>query len=141
MTQNRDAHGYFTTGPARLDTDTYAFTARDLDIGVQGSDVAAAQTCWDTFGSRRRPTDAGTLLFVGIAPREDVDEYLSDVGHAEVGDIDVDPLRVTYLPHPGGGPAGLRWIAVGMFVVVGVVLAGGLALVVLALATRPRSSV
>jgi hypothetical protein len=195
MTQNRDADGYYTTGPARLDTETYAFTARDLEIGVQGPDVAAARDLLGRVRIEASATDAGTPLFIGIAPRADVDAYLADVGHAEVGDIDVDPLRVTYLPRPGGAPAAapaaesfwtasqagagtstlvwdvqpgawavvvmnadgspgvhadvtlggslpvLRWIAVGLFVVGGVVLAGGLVLVILALATRPRSSV
>jgi hypothetical protein len=106
VTQERDADGYLTSGPARLDTDTYALAVPDVDIDVRGPDVAAARSMLGRVRIEASATDAGTPLFIGIAPRAEADAYLAGVGHADVSDVDVDPLHVTYQSHSGGAPAG-----------------------------------
>src|SRR5205085_9186752 len=46
----------------------------------------------------------GKPLFIGIGSETSVARYLGRVAHADVEDIDLDPLRVHYRPVAGGPP-------------------------------------
>src|SRR5262249_18440862 len=43
-------------------------------------------------------------LFIGIARTQDVDRYLANVAHDQVGDLKLDPFSVQYQPQSGHAP-------------------------------------
>ncbi|TFD11154.1 hypothetical protein E3T35_11325 [Cryobacterium sp. TMT1-2-2] len=45
--------------------------------------------------------DSDQDVFIGIAPRADVDTYLADVNHSELREVRTSPFRVDYLDVPG----------------------------------------
>ncbi|WP_406050301.1 hypothetical protein [Kribbella sp. NBC_00889] len=101
----RDADGYHTAGPERITTDAYALTAPSLDVAIAGPDALYANDLLGDVRIRIESTNAETPLFVGIGPAGEVARYLDGVGHSEVSDIDVDPFKVSYVPHQGDAPA------------------------------------
>jgi hypothetical protein len=96
--------GYLTDGEATLHSAGYAVTVRE--IGVDGSvpDFVTDRGELGQVRVRAASEAAGTPLFVGIAPRADVDRYLAGVANDEVRDFDVDPFRVDYRRNAGGPP-------------------------------------
>lgn len=100
----RDGDGYFTAGPARVSTSSYALTAPALDIGGVGPDAFYTD---DFLGKVRINIEStsGTPVFIGIGPAADVAAYLKGVGHDEVVDFDVDPFRLTTTARVGDKPA------------------------------------
>jgi hypothetical protein len=101
---SRDGAGYLTTGPAEVSTTAYAVTAPNLGIDVRGPDEAYARDLLGTVRIRATGSDPTRPVFIGIAPTADVQRYLDGVGHDEISDIDVDPVRVEYAEHAGGAP-------------------------------------
>jgi hypothetical protein len=96
--------GYLTDGDARLSSTGQAVVVREIGVSADLPDVVER----DLLGEVRvRVTsdDAGTPLFVGIAPRADVDRFLAGVAHDEVRDFELDPFEVRYQPHAGDRPA------------------------------------
>jgi hypothetical protein len=96
--------GYLTDGEVALRSAGYAVTVRE--IGVNGSVPDFVTDAGDLGQVRIRAAsqDAGTPLFVGIAPRSAVDGYLAGVGNDELRDFEVDPFRAEYRQHAGGPP-------------------------------------
>lgn len=102
---SRDADGFLTAGPATVATDSYALTVPDVGVDVRGPDQAYAREILGTVRIRATAADPAKPVFVGIAPTRDVDAYLDGVGHADISDIEVDPVEVKYDPREGGPPA------------------------------------
>jgi hypothetical protein len=103
--QQRDGDGYFTAGPERVSTSTYALSAPALDIGGVGPDAFYTD---DFLGRIRIGIESkapGTPVFVGIGPAADVSAYLNGVSHDEVADFDVDPFRMATTARAGDKPA------------------------------------
>ena len=101
----RDGDGYFTAGPERLSTSTYALSAPSLDIGGAGPDAFYTD---DFLGDVRIDFESktpGTAVFVGVGPAADVAAYLNGVGHDEVSDFDVDPFKLSTTSRAGGEPS------------------------------------
>jgi hypothetical protein len=101
----RDADGYFTAGPERLTTSTYALSAPSLDVGGTGPDAFYAG---DFLGDTRidfTSTTPGTAVFVGVGRAADVAAYLNGVGHDEVSDFDVDPFKLSTTTRSGDEPS------------------------------------
>jgi hypothetical protein len=112
----RDADGYFTAGPERLDTSTHALVSEGLDIAEDVPDWVLGDRGIADLRLRARPNEAGRELFVGVGPQEDVDAYLADVEHDVVTDLHFGPFDVEYTRVPGtrapGAPAGRAfWVA------------------------------
>jgi hypothetical protein len=97
--------GYLTAGDAPLHSNAYAIDVREIGVSVDGPDVAASRDLLGRVRIRATGDDPATPLFVGIAPRADVDRYLTGVRHDEVLDFDVDPFDVSYRQHAGNAPA------------------------------------
>jgi hypothetical protein len=88
--------GWFTTGEARFSTDTRALATESLDMDLDGFDAGLAGQ------ARLQVTSAaGTPVFVGIAPTEDVERYLAGTEHATLTDLDTSPFRATTQTTPG----------------------------------------
>lgn len=97
--------GYLTTPNKRFATPTYALTRTRLDTD---SDTPGWLVNDNWFGKIRiRAESPGAkTIFVGIGPEAAVAQYLGNVAHASVQDVDFDPFRVTYRPIAGGAPQG-----------------------------------
>jgi hypothetical protein len=93
----RDADGYFTSPSFALSTDAYAITAEDIDLQVE-----AEPPRWSTqVGDLRArvtatPDEATGEIFVGIAPRADVDRYLGGVSHDVITRLEDGPGEPVY---------------------------------------------
>jgi hypothetical protein len=97
----RDADGYFVAPTVALDSEQYAITAEQLDLGAEPGE-------W--FPSGRLATirievepKAGTPVFLGIGPADDVDNYLNGVGRSEITNIR-STTNVSYRTITGGAP-------------------------------------
>ena len=100
----RDSDGYYASGVETLTTPTHALVSNGLDVGTDGPDWLFRQARLGTI----RVTASGTAsrpIFVGIARKALVEEYLQGVGHDEITDFEVDPLSVTTVRRPGGAAA------------------------------------
>ncbi|TFD71787.1 DUF4389 domain-containing protein [Cryobacterium sp. Hb1] len=93
--------GYFTSQAETFTTDSSAITSPNFDIGrdfnvptVVGFDLATLRLQASNVATDRD-------VFIGIAPRADVDAYLADVNHSELRDVQTSPFRVDYLDVPG----------------------------------------
>lgn len=101
--------GYFTTGTARLYVGSHALTSPPLDAVGEG---VPPQLPFDVGTLRLRATavDPAREIFIGIAPRDDVETYLAGVHHSELLDVEMTPFRAEYRDIPGAAvpapPAG-----------------------------------
>jgi hypothetical protein len=100
----RDDDGFYTSDTTRLETLTYAIASDEIDLGTRPAaddavdlgDLATVRLTVDPVGEDE--------VFVGIGPEADVAGYLDGVSHAEITDLDVDPLDVTYRFTDGDAP-------------------------------------
>ena len=93
--------GFLTSPRSVVSTDSYAVMSENLDIDVEGPDWVLPD---GIIGDARVRVTGNDALFVGIAPTEDVEAYLSGVAHATASDVgwrDSTDLRAT----PGGAPS------------------------------------
>jgi len=87
----KDDDGYFTSRTERFVTGRSAIVSENLDV----ADVPGGSDRWADLRIRATPR-GGKLLFLGIGPRDEVNQYLSGVSVAELTDVDFDPFRATY---------------------------------------------
>jgi hypothetical protein len=90
--------GYFGTSTETLATSTYALVGESdaVDNGgnTDGVDVTARVTV---------SSPDGQPLFVGVAPRSDVEQYLGNVAHDEVTDVRFSPFGYDTVRREGTG--------------------------------------
>jgi hypothetical protein len=98
-------NGYLTDGEATLHSPGYAVSVREIGIDRSVPDFVTNGGQLGQVRVRATSEDAGTPLFVGIAPRADLERYLAGVGNDEVRDVEFDPFRAEYQRHTGGPPA------------------------------------
>ena len=101
VTAAQQDDGYFTSKAETFAVDSYAITSPNLDVGSDfgvptgvGFDIA-------TLRLQATAVDSDRDVFIGIAPRADVDVYLADVNHSELREVQTTPFRVDYLNVPG----------------------------------------
>lgn len=100
----RDDAGFVMSPDQRLETDTYAVTSANLEVHANGPADLLPETL---FGDAKVTVDSDARVFVGIAPTEDVDRYLTDVAHETVRDLTIVPqYRLTEGGAPATAPAG-----------------------------------
>jgi hypothetical protein len=93
----RDAAGFYTTGPHSYSTSGYALTSVKVDLGVHpGRWVGTLGTVRIGVGPGQ-----GKDLFVGIGPQSAVEAYLARVERSVVTQVKMVPFRVTYTEVPG----------------------------------------
>ncbi len=99
LAANRDAAGYVTSPALRIDSQTGAVTAENLQI--QTDEV------WSTvlvdYGQVRitASNPAGTPLFIGIAPQADVDRWLAGTARDRLADTSTSgDVRFDRTPGP-----------------------------------------
>ena len=100
----RDADGYFSTSLDRVETDTVAITAEQLDFGVEPGSPDWIIDALDTdIRLRVASADSAQAIFVGVAAQADVDRYLTGVAHDEVRTLERG--RTPVYRHRSGGEA------------------------------------
>jgi hypothetical protein len=77
----RDAGGYLSSGSHRFSTTSYALSSKGIDLGT-GSGLV--QDLVGTVRIRATATDPARAVFVGIAPQDLAETYLSGVSHEVV---------------------------------------------------------
>jgi hypothetical protein len=101
-TSKRSDNGYFSAHAHSYQTGTRAIATENITVGSYVPTWLAGKVRLDVSG--------GKPLFVGIAPKATVDNYLARVRHTEATKLGLDPFRVTYVDHAGtvdpGRPAG-----------------------------------
>jgi hypothetical protein len=87
----RDASGFYTFDARPFGSPGYAVTSEDLNLGEEPN-------AWFPSGlaTVRIRAISDPDVFIGIAPRADVDRYLDGVAHSVVNEILGKPFRVTY---------------------------------------------
>ena len=96
----RDDDGYFSTSTERFRTGTYALVSEEVDLG-RGVDWTAVDPGDLARVRVRAESAAAGAVFVGIGPRDDVEDYLRGIAVDEVDDVEFDPFRVDYRLRPG----------------------------------------
>jgi hypothetical protein len=94
----RDGTGYFSANAHGYQTSTRAIATDDAVIGHHVPN-------W-LIGKVQLKAVSAKEIFVGVARTSDVDAYLAGVAHTTAKDLDLDPFRVTYVPHPGQADPG-----------------------------------
>ncbi|UXM93498.1 DUF4389 domain-containing protein [Paenarthrobacter sp. JL.01a] len=135
-TAQRDG-GYFTSRTERFTVPSFALVSPHLDAVGEGT---AERLPFDVGTLRLRATavDPAQSIFIGIAPQEAVNRYLSGVHYTELQEVKFNPFRPVYrdfsgLSNPalptsqnfwvasaeGQGPQELTWnVAAGSWTVV-----------------------
>ncbi|MFW2382429.1 MAG: DUF4389 domain-containing protein [Acidimicrobiales bacterium] len=110
----RDADGFFETTIDQVETATVAVTADELDLTA---DPAGPSWILDQLDAEVRfiVEDSSKEMFIGIAPKGDVDSYLAGVAHNEVVELDDDltPIYRYRDGSPTATPPGAEqfWVA------------------------------
>lgn len=100
-TTQRGDDGFYTTRSEPFRSLSYAIRTDDLDIGTEGPDWLFEEGRLATIRLRGRSERPGKQLFLGIGPKSDVEQYLSDVDHDVLVDFGVDPFTVEYRHEAG----------------------------------------
>lgn len=103
----RDAAGLLTTPPTRLTDAGYALRSPGMLLEAAGPAMYSPYAALGTVRVRATALDPGRPVFVGVAPRADVDRYLAGVASGTVvGDRDGAGTEdgPVVLAQPGGAP-------------------------------------
>ncbi|SFN90894.1 DUF4389 domain-containing protein [Mycetocola miduiensis] len=91
--QFRDRSGFFSTPEESFATSSYALTS--AAVGELSSDPIP-NLPFDLATVRLTAEAENSDVFIGIAPRADVDRYLDDVEHAELRSVTYRPFEAEY---------------------------------------------
>lgn len=99
----RDATGFYTSPTERFTTSGFALTSEGMQIGdVRGDGAGWTLDTLDAKVRVRASVPDGRPVFVGIAPKAEVDRYLARSAHTVVSDVSAAPF--TYRSGQRGGP-------------------------------------
>lgn len=96
----KDGEGYLSTAGKPFAADTRALATENLDVNLDGAESVLDS---DRFGTIRLRVDSRreAPVFVGIARTSEVSDYLRDVAHTTITDIDYDPFSADYRRQDG----------------------------------------
>lgn len=98
----RDDAGFFTTSNERFETDSFALTSDNIDLGQPGPDDWWADRDLATVRITVDNADARPV-FVGIGPESDVEAYLAGIPHDHITDVNFHRFSVDYRRENAGG--------------------------------------
>jgi Domain of unknown function (DUF4389) len=100
----RDVAGYLTSPSTRLESTSYAIAATDVNVTI---DAPGWHVASDALGSVRirAASSSPSAIFIGIAPANDVLQYLRGIAYDQLKGYAIASGGPTYQPHSGGAPA------------------------------------
>lgn len=92
----RDADGFYATETHPFETETFAITTERIDLG--GDTGGPTWNPISAIGTARLVVESttGGEVFLGIAPADDVEAYLTGVEHVTYDGADLDPFEPRY---------------------------------------------
>ena len=93
--------GFFTSQSEPFSVGSYALTSPNLDVAGNLKSGTGAPFDIATLRLEATSNDPNQEVFVGIAPKQDIDAYLSGVHHSEIRSVRFAPFAVQYLDVPG----------------------------------------
>lgn len=104
--------GYATTDVHHFSTSGSALATKPTDLGTSGLGWLYSPGILGKVRIRVTPAGSGPPLFVGIGPSEDVDRYLSGVGHTVISDFRSEKTETVHGGRPGSVPTRQSfWVA------------------------------
>lgn len=101
-TYGQRAFGAFATPNEHYLVNTHALTLENLDaITGPGSPELGPALGQVTVRATATP---GQHIFIGVAAQTDVSEYLAEVSHTDMTEVQFDPFRPEYRETPGSAP-------------------------------------
>jgi hypothetical protein len=96
----KDADGYLSTDSHRFAASTHALASESLDVDLDGAEWLMDS---EDFGEVRLNVapQGDEPVFVGIAPTDQVSQYLRGVAHRSVTDVDYWPFEASYAERAG----------------------------------------
>lgn len=94
----QDRAGFLSTPSVPVATDSFALISPDITVT---GDIPQIPFDFGTVRLTAESAGRGDDLFLGIASSGDVRRYLDNVNHAEVLDVDLDPLSTRVRERPG----------------------------------------
>lgn len=96
---DRNDDGYFTSATVDLETETYALTSTEIDLGSRPGDWFPS----GGLGAVRIAVESAKSgdVFVGIAPTDEVEAYLAGVAYDEIASIGPGVDDVSYRTRAG----------------------------------------
>jgi hypothetical protein len=91
----RDSAGYVTTNAHTFSTAGSAITTDPVELGDPGVGWLYSEVVLGEVRIRVTPSDAGSSVFVGIGPSNDVDPYLAGVNKTVISDFWTESLETT----------------------------------------------
>jgi len=96
----KDDEGFITTDTIELKQGSYAITTSPADIDMEER-WSWGQIDLATIKVEASNNDPSKQVFIGIAEKSDVEDYLNGVDYDEITDFRIHPYRVHYENHPG----------------------------------------
>ena len=111
---HKDSEGFHVTDAMDVRSASYAIISDAIEID-RGASVALDWLGMDTIKVEVEGDDSSQAVFIGVADTDDIEDYLDDVEHDEITDLDVFPSRLKYKTRMGDsepGPPGAQafWI-------------------------------
>ena len=97
----RDGTGYYSTSAKGFQTSSAALVADDIDLRTDPGGTDRLPGFLEVTTRVKASTTNGRPVFVGIAPRADVDAYLAGAAHDVIDDVDFSPFHADYRRVPG----------------------------------------
>ena len=99
----RDFTGFYTSPTERFTTSGFALTSEGMQIGdVRGDGAGWTLDALDATVRVRASAPDGRPVFVGIAPKADLDRYLAASAHTVVSDVSAAPFTYRAAQRRGG---------------------------------------
>ncbi|WP_346231535.1 DUF4389 domain-containing protein [Parafrigoribacterium mesophilum] len=97
--QFRDAEGYFAAPTETFTTQSYALTSPT--VGEITMTPGVQNLPFDIATVRLSAASRDSEVFIGIAPKADIDHYLANVKRTEISSVRYFPFQVEYREVPG----------------------------------------
>lgn len=96
----KDSEGFITTDTIELERGSYAIVTHPADIDIE------ERWLWDrsdlaTIKVEALNNNLSKQIFIGIAEKSDVQDYLNDVEYDEITEFRIHPYSVDYRNYPG----------------------------------------
>ena len=102
---HKDSEGFHVTDSMDVRSASYAIISDTIEID-RGASAALDWLGMDTVKLEVENDDSSQAVFIGVADADDIKDYLDDVEHDEVTDLDVYPSRLRYKTRRGDAEPG-----------------------------------